>query len=402
MARFLFAWEHGGGLGHAGRLKPLALALRERGHACALQLRDLVQTRHLLGGLEMPLLQAPLWLHQTVGLPQPLVSLPEILQGNGYLQPDHLDALVQGWLSAFGLFGAEAVIGDYAPTAVLAARIAGLPCATLGIGFCMPPAQQPMPAFRDWEPVPAARLARSEAQVLAVVNAVLARHGRAPMARLCELFHGDRPLLCTWPELDHYGRAAEGSTWWGPSFLADTGAGQRGRPQWPEGTGQRVFAYLKAGHPDHVAWLQALVARGCRVLCYMPEVAAGKPVPVDSPLIHYARAPVDLGLALPGCAMLLCHGGEATLVQGLLAGVPVLLLPTQPEQFLISRAVARSGAAVNVAAQPRGTPPARLLELMLDAPGPRLHAREFAARYASFSAAAQTAALVDQFEALLS
>ena len=48
MARFMFAWEHGGGLGHAGRLKPLALALRQRGHDCALQLRDLVQTRQLL------------------------------------------------------------------------------------------------------------------------------------------------------------------------------------------------------------------------------------------------------------------------------------------------------------------------------------------------------------------
>jgi hypothetical protein len=291
---------------------------------------------------------------------------------------------------------------------VLAARIAGLPCATIGIGFYMPPAVQPMPAFRDWEPVLPARVAHAEAQVLANVNSVLAAHGKAPMQALWQLYSGDRPLLCTWPEVDHYGRqkvsvkhTADQATWWGPTFLPSTGQQSADMPGWPAGDGPRVFAYLKEGHPDHAAWLQALVDKGCRVLCYMPEVAAGKPLPLRSAAIHYAMRPVDLGALMPDCELLVCHAGEATLSQGLLAGVPVLLLPMQPEQFLMARGVGRTGAGINAAEYPRPTPMAELLAKLLDAPQMRDNALAFAARYRHFSHAEQTRQLADQFEALL-
>uniref|UniRef100_UPI003511C3AC glycosyltransferase n=1 Tax=Pelomonas sp. KK5 TaxID=1855730 RepID=UPI003511C3AC len=212
---------------------------------------------------------------------------------------------------------------------------------------------------------------------------------------------GDRPLLCTWHELDHYGRAPEGSAWFGPSFLADTGTGAP-PPPWPAGSGPRVFAYLKAGHADHAACLQALVQRGCRVICYLPEVAAGKPPPVRSPLLHYAAAPVSLGALLPDCELLVCHAGEATLAQGLLAGVPLLLMPMQAEQALLARTTClRSGAAVNVLDLPPGTPISAAVERALGDAGLRERARAFAARYRDFTQAEQTEALVAQFEALL-
>lgn len=398
MAKFLFAWELGGGLGHAARIKPLVRELQARGHECTLMLRELVQTANVLRDLPAPRLQAPLWLHQTMGLPQPLASLPEILLGNGYLQAEHLGALVDGWLAALHISRADAVICDYAPTAVLAARAAGLPSATVGIGFYMPPAVAPIPPFRDWERIPRERLLHAETTVLANINRVLAAHGRPAMDQLWQLYAGDLPLLCTWPELDHYGRPGSTQSWWGPNFLPDAGGEQA---DWPEGTGPRVFAYLKAGHPDHAAWLQALVARGCRVVCYMPEVAAGMPLPFVSPAIHYTRRPADLGTVIPGCDLLVCHAGEATLAQGLLAGVPLLLLPMQPEQFLMARAAGRTGAAINVAEHPREVSKAALLARLLDEPGPREAARAFAARHAGFSHEVQTRQLTDQFEQLL-
>lgn len=43
MAHIHFAWELGGGLGHAGRLKPLALEALRRGHRVSLSLRDATQ-----------------------------------------------------------------------------------------------------------------------------------------------------------------------------------------------------------------------------------------------------------------------------------------------------------------------------------------------------------------------
>ncbi|CAN5229297.1 hypothetical protein BH11PSE10_BH11PSE10_00550 [soil metagenome] len=406
MATFIFCWELGGGLGHAARIKPLAQALLARGHDCRLMLRDLAGSAELLSDLPVPKLQSPVWQHQTKGLLQPQVSLAEILLGNSYLQAKHLSAQIDGWLDAFKLCGAQAVIGDYAPSAVLAARIAGLPCATMGIGFYMPPAVQPMPAFRDWEPIPPARIAHAEAQVLANVNSVLAAHGRAPMQALWQLYSGDRPLLCTWPEFDHYSRQkplgnSADQVWWGPTFLPSTGQPAAANPSWPAGSGPRVFAYLKEGHPDHAAWLKALVDKGCRVICYMPEVAAGKPLPLRSAAIHYAMRPADLGTLMPDCDLLVCHAGEATLTQGLLAGVPLLLLPMQPEQFLMARGVGRTGAGINAAECPRPTPMAALLVKLLDEPQMREQARAFATRYRDFSHTEQTRRLADQFEALL-
>jgi len=408
-ATFVFAWELGGGLGHAARIKPLAQELLRRGHRVRLILRDLAGVAEVLNDLAVPKLQAPVYQLKTMGLLQPQASLAEILLANGYLQAGHLGAQIDGWLSAFECCGATAVIGDYAPSAVLAARIAGLPTATVGIGFYMPPEIQPIPTFRDWEAIPAARIAHAETQVLTSVNTVLARHGCAPVEALWRLYSGDRPLLCTWPEFDHYSRQNRpdnkkaDQTWWGPTFLSSTGQDSaESNPAWPVGTGPRVFAYLKAGHPDHALWLQALVDKGCRVLCYLPEVATGKPAPVRSAAIHYAKRPINIGALMPSCELMVCHAGEATLTQGLLAGVPLLLLPMQPEQFLMARGVARStGAAINAAEHPRPTPMKALLAQLLDTPLMRDKARAFAARYAGFSNAEQTRQLVDQFEAML-
>jgi hypothetical protein len=103
MAHFLMAWEFGDGLGHAARLKPLAEELQRRGHQTTLMLRDLVLTDSLLHNKSYPRLQAPVFLHQTVGVSPVQISLAEILLGNGYLRPAHLQAQVQGWLSAIKL-----------------------------------------------------------------------------------------------------------------------------------------------------------------------------------------------------------------------------------------------------------------------------------------------------------
>jgi UDP:flavonoid glycosyltransferase YjiC (YdhE family) len=173
------------------------------------------------------------------------------------------------------------------------------------------------------------------------------------------------------------------------------------RPEWPAGSGPKVFAYLKAAHPDHGAVLQALVKRGCRTVCYLPEVASGQPPPVVSPLIHYARGPVDLGAALPDSELCICHAGEATLAQALLAGVPLLLLPMQMEQFLIARRVGQSGSGINAAERPRPLEYAAVIGTLLGNSAARRAAGAFAQRYAGFTPQQHTRDLADEFERLL-
>lgn len=399
MARFLLCWEFGGGLGHAGRLKPLAEGLMQAGHTVDLALREIVHTRALLQDLGARVLQAPLWTHQTVGLPHPTVSLAEILIGNGYLRADTLDALVAGWRSLMNLTRPDVIVADYAPTATLAARILGIPVATVGLGFYLPPEATPIPPFRIWEPITPGRVAYADRTVRETVNQVLRDQGARPVTHLAEILRGDLPLLCTWPEMDHYQRGAlpAGQRYHGPNFLPSWGE----TPVWPEGQGPQVFAYLRTTHPDHAALLQALADAGCRTLCYMPEVAAGKPPPVVSPHIRYSAGPVHLGQALPACKLVICHGGEATLAQALLHGVPLMLLPTQAEQFLMSQRMEDAGVAINVAARPRPSAFGPMLDVLLKQPGHAAQARALAQRHAGFSHAAQTRELVTAVTSLL-
>jgi len=379
MARFLMAWEFGDGLGHVGRFRPLAQALRAQGHEVDFMLREIVQSRTVLGDLGLRLLQAPIWLHPTVGLPAPSISLTEILAGNGYLQAEHLDALVQGWLSTMALLQPDVLVADYAPTATLAARILGIPVATVGSAFYLPPDASPLPPFRAWEPIEAGRVAYWDRRLLQTINAVLARHGAPAVNQVADILRGDRPLLCSWPELDPYQRGplAPDQAWLGPGTLASGGEA----PSWPEGDGPQVFAYLRSTHADLAPLLQALADHPCRTLCYLPELAAGRLPPVQSDRIRYTSRPVSLQQALPQVRLLVSHAGASTVAQALQVGVPMLLLPTHTEQFINAQQVAALGAGLNAATRPRPTPFAAMLRTLLDEPACLQAAQATASRY---------------------
>jgi Glycosyltransferase family 28 C-terminal domain len=400
MKHIHLAWELGGGLGHAARLKPLAEEALRRGHRVTLSLRDLVHTDTVLRDVQAPRFQAPIWLHTVHGVPSPQVSIAEILLTCGYLNADTLRGLYDGWRSLLGALKPDLLVADYAPTAILAARTLGIHSAAIGVAFSMPPDVAPMQSVRDWEPAQPGRLEASDAQMLRSVNTVLHETGGSTLTRSAQALQGDTPLLLSWPEFDHYGREhlPAGQRWWGPSMLPQAGTA----PEWPQGSGPAVFAYLKSEHPDHALVLQALVKLGCRTVCYLPEVASGKPPPVVSPLISYARSPVNLSVALRDSELCICHGGEGTFAPALLAGVPVFLMPVQSEQFLISRRVARSGAAINASELRRPLDYRAVIASMLGESSCRLAARAFAKRYAGFTIEQQTLDLVDEFERLMS
>lgn len=395
MANILLGWELGRALGHAGRLKSLALPLIARGHSIAFVLRDLVHTQRQLADVGVPKFQAPFWQHRVEGLPPGEASLADILLSCGWIDAGAMNGLVDGWRALMQATRADLVVCDYAPAAVLAARSLGIPSAAVGAGFSMPPAGQPLPPLRDWESLPRERMAASEARVLDSANKVLARHGAPPLARASALLLGDAPLLCTWPELDPWRRAADSVHWYGPNVAPSAGRA----PQWPAGVGPKVFAYLNGGHPEHGALLAALQAAGCRTLCYSPEVAGGARPPPGAENIAWAGGPVDLNKALPECAFVVCHAGESTVSQSLLAGRPLLLMPRTAESFLTARRVRELGAGINIDELARPLEwPAIVRGLVKDERYTQA-ARAFAQRYAGFDARRQAESLADALEA---
>jgi UDP:flavonoid glycosyltransferase YjiC (YdhE family) len=87
--------------------------------------------------------------------------------------------------------------------------------------------------------------------------------------------------------------------------------------------------------------------------------------------------------------------------QALLAGKPVLLLPTQLEQFLIMRRLVRFGAGLGIAPEvPNADYAAALAALEADR-GYAEKALDFARRYAGHSRGAALATMVARIEAAL-
>lgn len=395
MAHIHLCWELGGGLGHAVRLKGLALELQRRGHRVSLSLRELVHTHTVLRDLDLPKLQAPVWMHKTEGLPAEQASMAEILLSCGYLVPDALDGLVTGWRSIFSTLQPDYVVGDYAPSAAIAARTLGLRMAMLGIGFFMPPAGVALPSLRPWEQIAPDRLRATEARLLDSVNRVLALHGAAPVRWASDVLNAGLPLMCSWPELDHYERPEDALPhWYGPEFSALNG----GAAGWPASDGPRVFCYMRHAQPGAHAMLRALAEEGCAVLCYMPEVAAGMAPPVVHASIVYSKGPVALHEALPACAFTVNYGNHSTVAQSLMHGVPCLMLPAQLEQFLMSRRVERLGAGINASALPRPVNWRAVVRRMLDDTSLRTGAATFRQRYGAVPLHQRDALLADAIE----
>lgn len=384
MSRFLLAWELGGGLGHLVPLSQVAQGLVARGHELHFVLRDLSGAAAALGALsrspQVHLWQAPVWMPALQGLPPP-VSYPELLFRAGYLDATRLGALVQAWRSVIGAIGPALLLADHAPTALLAVRGWPLKRATLGTGFFLPPEVQPMPAFREWEPVDPARLQASEARALAVCNAVLAQSGQPPLGALHELVAADERFLLTWPELDHYspgpqGRA--GGRYWGA--LAPRAEGSTA--VWPAGDGPALLAYLKADYAALEPVLQQLAQAPCRTLAYVPGLSAAQRRRHAGPRLLFADAAVSMGSALAQARAVLCNAGSGTVCTALQAGVPVLMLPMHAEQLLFARRVVRAGAGGVLMEADAGPKLLPTLQRVLDDPALRQRAQALAALHA--------------------
>jgi UDP:flavonoid glycosyltransferase YjiC (YdhE family) len=390
MARIVFAWELGGHTGHVTTLMPVARALQAHGHEVRFLLRDARAGADLDGAGEIPRAPAPIWAGPAT-YENPL-NFGQILHNFGYQYPDSVRQLIDAWRER--LAGVDAVIANVAPAAHIAARTLGIPSFEISQGFHVPPATMPAPPLRHWEPAPRAQLEAADSTVLAAVNATLAAHGAQTIGTIGELFAG-RALLLTYPELDIYSER-------GPAdYYGVTRSGEGSAvPGWPEGRGPRVFGYLYnyfTGLEPLLAALRRLQARTL-LLCRGANPALVQQYAGSS--VRVLNEPMAVSRVLPQADVVACHGSHQMTAQSLLAGKPLLMLPTQLEQFLITWRVVRLGAGLGVdPAVPNADYAAAISALAT-----RDHAdqaRSFAHRYAAHDPEAALVTMIERVEAAL-
>ena len=396
MARILYAWEIGSGYGHVDSFLPVALKLRERGHEVLFALRDITGAHAVLARHGFAVFQAPVWLHPVNGLREPSVTYAELLFRLGYLSELGLTGLARAWRQLFAATKADMLVADYSPTALLAAR--GTPLATVmfSTGFYSPPRVSPLPTMRPWGDVPKAQLLQSEQQAVKAANYALAQLGAPPLAALMDLFAVDEDFLCTLPELDHY-RGRVNTRYWGPVMSLHEGE----ELAWRDGGDvKRVFAYLKP-HRDSETLLQTLKTLDCEALVFALGMPAASVERFQTDKVRITTQPLKLSRIIERCDLCVCHAGHGTTAAMLLAGVPLLLLPIQLEQYLTAYHVAACGAGLFVDPEKPQPNYALLLEELLRNPAYSSRAKKFAARYGDLDQTQQIAEISARMEEIL-
>ena len=333
MPKVLFAWELGAGYGHVAHLRPVMAAFAAAGWEQAVAGREpaLLQVEGVAS------LLAPRAPHAPSG--RPPVNLSAILLEWGYGSPATLGRAVDAWRRLFAETGTDLVCAEYAPTALLAARLANLPAIAFGMGFFMPPLAAPLPSLTPWLQLREDDLATPEAAALASVNAVCAQAGAPPLARFADLWAAGPRFVCTWPELDHYEPRTE-ETYSGPLPPAGPPSTPSGRP--------RAFVYLRGGEPRLPGLLAAFAATNLELTGHLRGLPDAQVEALSGPGRRFSATALDPVEAIADAHFVVTNGGHGLVSQALRAGRPLLLLPTQAEQAVLSLRLARRGLAFTV------------------------------------------------------
>lgn len=388
-----YAWEFGANLGHIGTFLPVARSLRERGHDLCWVVAQPSQAAKLLLADGFAWLQAPL--AQEVKADGPPLNYAEIILRYGYSETDDLLGLVVAWRELMLLSGAELILADHAPTAILAARTLGIPVMLFGGGFFAPPQVQPTPNMRPWQQVSTERLTRADITALTSINFVLAHFSQPPLQYLAELFCVAEDALLTFPELDHYAERGP-HKYWGtlPAAVATP-------PQWPGTHTSRLFAYLRPEGAHFATALAALRRLEAAVLVFSPGVTPALRSKHGAANLMFSDSPVDLNDAARDAVAAITYGSPAATIAFLLAGKPVLMIPGHLEQFLFARRVVEMGAGlIQIPEQPADGLSEMLSRLLTDEEM-RQNATAFARKYANFDQNAVITNIVTRIEQLV-
>lgn len=396
MSRILLAWELGANYGHLSQQLPLAEQLRKQGHAVFFAVRDTKIAAQLLEPRGVAYTQAPF---DTANRrpSQPPANYAEILLASGYADPTTLYGMVRSWLSLIRLLRADCVVIDHAPTALFAAYLAELPAAAIGSGFEIPPDRSPLPSIRPWDNIRPDRLQQAEDRVLERLNSLTASFGRPKLHRISELFRYASTLLTSFAELDHYG-IRDGENYAGPLFATLSGQEEGWRvPDKPH-----IVVYLRPSVPGFDKLLQALSKQAAEVIVAAPGIRRSQAEALASDRFRLHTQPIALDSNLLQSADLaVSYAGAGTVNTCLLAGVPMLLVPQNVEQYLMSRCVETIGAGIATKQARSETQFSELLEHVLHTPAYRQQAKAFARRHAGFNPEQTLNQAVRMIEALL-
>jgi len=393
MARILIAWELGEAFGHLARCLRLAQGLRQRGHTVVLTLKDIRLPAGDGAARGITVLQTPLTPPHRLADRDRQVNYADVLRHGGFANAQDLIARLVAWHGIFSLARPAVLVGDHAPTALLAAHLAGIPHLAVGNGFSIPPSTVPWPSIRPWETLPDEALVLAEQKLHQVIEAAQKAQGCAAPVHMRELF-GAHDVLDTFGELDCYGERSNGC------YVGPIGSVPNARPVgWQAQECAKVLAYLRPEVPGFSVILQALACLDAQVLCIVPGLSVELARRFATRRMRISLAPVDLPPLFEHADLAVSYGNSGFSTQALLAGVSLLMRPRHVEQALLARRVEALGAGSLLSGRIDAMSVTTALQASLQSSDHRQAAQAFKERYRCFSrelAIERTLTLIEQ------
>jgi hypothetical protein len=374
VARIMFVWELGAGLGHVLPHRPVLEQLIKMGHEVFLALRDVTRAGVALKGVDVRLLPAPFKNSRTLKPIEQTLGFAHILHNIGFGDAGDLSSLFDAWRTLYALVQPDLVVADHSPTALLALRDLPIRRAIIGTGFLCPPDTFPLapfPAATAGEDV----LMRDEELMLAGINHLLSNHRCQSLVRLGELYgQVDATFLTTYPELDHFGER-ENVQYWG-TWSSGVGIA----PQWPLAPGSKVYAYLKPF--ENLSRLLELLSKSeLPTIVYVDGIDPKTQERFKCKTMRFESQPLEIDQAARECQLAILNTNHGTMCSLLLAGKPSLMIPLQMEQQMLTCRFEATGAGKSV--RPTNGPGMiRALQDMLSSARYGHHARHFASKHA--------------------
>lgn len=355
MTRVMLAWEAGAGRGHVVTLARVARALH-----------GIAPCDAALGWMDHAGEVAP-WcsgVYPGVSLPYrraarkaraapPNATWADYLNDCGLSDPERLRANVGWWLDTFARRNTGLLVGDYAPCALMAARIAGIPALAIGTGYGLPPPG--LPEFPVFLPEYAEREV-DEAQMVGVINDALGPLGLPRLAALPEIYARSGDMVRTLPMLDPYAR------WRAPGAYLPPVADFSGLSS---GKGGDVFCYFSTSELEHEGLVGALCTSGLPLRGFLPGASDEVRARLAAAGMRIERAPVPVEEIARTSRLILNSGQHGILCLALGMGIPQVCIPQHLEQLFHARRAEEAEVARVV--WPRTAPGEEILETVLSA-----------------------------------
>jgi len=336
MAKILFTWECGAGIGHLSTYVKLIDLLIQDKHEILFLVQNVASAQKVFEAKDVQIGQAPIRKENLEGGVAPPKSYSHVLRNQGFASKDGLLGRVKSWRFIYETWKPNVIIFDHSPTAVLASHFYKKAKLVMsGNGFSLPPDHSPMKPFETSDKMVTVDLLKEEQYLLEDhINPCMRHFGGPVFEHLNEIFKPDDRWLHCFQELDHY-QDRENDVHLGVDIEI------RGiKPVWPARSGPRIFAYLK---PNKLVepLLLALKELAYPTLIYGDQLPPFFESHFSSPTIKFSHKLLDISVVAEDAQLAITNANSGTTTHFLLKGVPVLMVPLHIEQYLSAVSIKR-------------------------------------------------------------